>query len=84
MLGVGMRSEKRMKMISLPGMENWRWRLYNAEDELEAGPEKAERVSRWASWVVGAVEGDGGGSDESKLVIDHRTIQSSLVALESI
>lgn len=41
----------------------------------------AERVSL-NSWVGGADEGDGGEMLEEKEVIDQRTIQSSLAALE--
>lgn len=43
-----------------------------------------ERVSRWASWVVGAEVRTGGGFLESKLAIDQRTMQFSLAALERI
>lgn len=45
---------------------------------------KADRVSRWGSWVVGAEEGEGGVPAGEKLLIDHRTIQFSLAALEKI
>jgi hypothetical protein len=41
-------------------------------------------VSRWGSWVVGAEEGDGGGSVGEKLFMDQRTMQCSLAALEKI
>lgn len=35
-----------------------------------------ERVLRWRSWVVGSDAGGGGGWDEEKPAIDHRTIDS--------
>lgn len=43
-----------------------------------------ERVSRWASWVVGAEVRTGGEFLESKFAIDQRTMQFSLAALERI
>ncbi len=48
------------------------------------GGEKAERVSRFGSWVVGAEDGDGGGSVGEKPLIDQITIQCSLAAFENI
>ena len=39
--------------------------------------EKAERVSRFGSWVVGAEVGAGGGLLEEKPLMDQRTMQSS-------
>lgn len=53
------------------------------EDEDEEGT-NAERVSRVRSWVVGAVEGGGGGAEESKALIDQRAMESSFAALERI
>lgn len=51
---------------------------------LEEGGENAERVSRWASWVVGAEDGRGGGFEDEKPLMDQRTMQFSLAALERI
>lgn len=48
------------------------------------GGEKAERVSRFGSWVVGAEDGDGGGSVGEKPLMDQRTMQCSLAAFENI
>lgn len=45
---------------------------------------KTERVSRCASCVVGAEERVGRGLVLLKLLMDHRTIQFSLAALEMI
>jgi hypothetical protein len=46
--------------------------------------EKALRVSRAGSWVVGAERGGGGGLREEKPEIDQRTMQDSRSALERI
>ena len=45
---------------------------------------KTERVSRAASWVVGAEERVGRGAELEKLLMDQRTMQFSLAALERI
>lgn len=51
-------------------------------EEAEAGAKK-ERVSRVASWVVGAEFGGGGGKVEGmKWLMDQRTMVCSLAALE--
>jgi hypothetical protein len=75
-----------MKRISLSGIWNCRRRVYCVEAPLEAVLElvKTERVSRWASWVVGAESREGSGLAELKLLMDQRTMQFSLAALESI
>jgi hypothetical protein len=46
--------------------------------------EKAERVSRFGSCVVGAEDGDGGGSVGEKPLMDQRTMQCSRAAFENI
>ena len=45
---------------------------------------KAERVSRFSSWVVGAVRGAGGGLDEEKPFMFQRVMCCSLSALDRI
>lgn len=54
------------------------WFDWPEEDDVA----KTERVSRWESWVVGADDGDGGLFAEEKEVMDQRTMQFSLAALE--
>lgn len=75
-----------MNIIGDSGVENWRRRVYCGPgcswDVLEGTGVKAERVSRWASWVVGAREGGGDGLEEEKPLMDQRTMHSSLAALE--
>ena len=75
-----------MNMSSLSGIWNCRSRVHWRAEPLE--PEavlvNTERVSRWESWVVGAEVRTGGGLLESKLLIDQRTMQFSLAALERI
>jgi hypothetical protein len=44
----------------------------------------AERVSRFSSWVVGAVRGKGGGLELEKPLMDQRVMCCSLSALERI
>ena len=44
----------------------------------------AERVSRFSSWVVGAVRGAGGGFELEKPLILHSVMCCSLSALETI
>jgi hypothetical protein len=48
----------------------------------DEGGEKADRVSVWLSYVVGAAEGGGGGDEELKPVISQRTMQPSRSAFE--
>ena len=53
-------------------------------DGVLVGGQNAERVRRWVSWVVGAVDARGGVLEDEKPVMDQRTMQCSLAALERI
>lgn len=65
-------------LIEGSGMESWRWRLYSISDaEVLPGSVlwNADLVSlAFISCLVGASSRVGGGNEESKPLIDQRTI----------